>query len=228
MKKSAYSLIVLLCLCAFNLSCSPEHLGSSSFSSSLYEPNPNPDPVLRANAKAALESHCIDCHGTGGTNTKIFDSPGGSIDMDSLAQNSRYISIGEPDGSYLVRAIYTLPMPSQTPSNNFFTDPVEQKAIDDWVKDLGVLTGVDERVYFDEIEADILAPKCYSCHESGMPSFSDYDSVMATIVIPGNPDSALLRVVKSGEMPRNQPDLTPDEINRIESWIMNGALESAN
>lgn len=209
------------------VSCSPEHQGSGSFSSeSLYIPNPDPNPALRASAKAAFETHCVSCHGTGGSNTQLFNSPGGSIDMDALAQNTRYISIGQPDASFLIKAIYTIPMPAITPANNFFTDAGDQAAVEDWVADLGIISGAeDDRVFFSEVETKILAPKCYSCHESNIPSFSDYDSVLNTIVIPGNPDSALLRVTKSGEMPKNQPDLEPDEIALMEKWILGGALQ---
>lgn len=45
-----------------------------------------------------------------------------------------------------------------------------------------------------------------------------------TVMIPGKPsESLLLKMVASGEMPKSEKKLTPDQVNRIARWIEEGA-----
>jgi len=215
---------VVLILLVSAISCSPEHddsLGSPSTNGVVL--NPNPDPALAAAAEAVLGPKCLSCHGSSGTNQKFLKNSG-DVGLAELAVNTRYVSPGQHNLSLLVQRASdgTMPPGGLTPG--------EVQSIKDWVNDLA--TVVEEgpaAATFTEVETQILAPKCYSCHSSGSGgiTFSDYDSVVFTVVQPGSLDSRLYQatIKASNPMPQGGPELTNTELALLESWILNGALD---
>lgn len=207
------------------LSCSPEHDGvSNSPSLSGVTLNPNPDPLLKAAAENILGSRCISCHGSSGANQKFLltaSDPG----LDDLALNTRYVSPGQSNISMLAIRSADGSMPPGSPLNTS-----EAQAIADWIDDLAAVNNDGPpAATFSEIETQILTPKCYTCHTSGGGAstvmFSDYTSVLSTIVVPGNIDSAFYQSTArvSDPMPKNQTPLTTNELDMISSWILDGA-----
>ena len=209
----------------FFVSCSAEHDGASDFSSNETISNSDPDPALEAAAVNIFNNSCVTCH----NGSQVPDLRPSAIA--SLKNNILYINIGQGSESqlYLRMVNSGSPMP---PTG--LLPQSDADAIKTWIDDLGTAPDNpdDEPVAgrFSEIEANILTPKCYSCHETNDPIFQNYDDIRNLIVIPYNIDSALYTSITSGAsstgnvMPKNQPPLSQDEISTIESWIMNGAL----
>jgi mono/diheme cytochrome c family protein len=83
---------------------------------------------------------------------------------------------------------------------------------------------------FAEIQANILQPKCLTCHSSGAFTFTSYDSLMATgVVTAGNPlGSALFQQVAAGLMPQGKPPLASTDIQAVYDWIMAGATSGGS
>lgn len=213
--------LVILAICAAVISCSPEHDGESDLPSLVL--NPNPDPQLAAAAANVLGPKCISCHGSSGSDQRFLKTladPG----LDELAVNTRYVNPGLGDLSLLVQRVVDLSMPPGSPLNSG-----EIQTIKDWIDDLATVneTGPSAAT-FTQVETQILAPKCYTCHSSGSGgiTFSDYNSVRNTIVTPGTLDSALYQSTArvTNPMPTGGAPLTQNELALIESWIVNGAL----
>lgn len=79
---------------------------------------------------------------------------------------------------------------------------------------------------YSELNEKIFAPKCLSCHSSGSPNFSSYDSLVAgTSIVPGDPNGSLLyQQIVNGLMPKNNPLLSESDIQAVSAWILAGAL----
>lgn len=79
---------------------------------------------------------------------------------------------------------------------------------------------------FTYINANILQPKCVSCHgTSGGYSYANYTATLRSVV-PGNPNASLLYTeTASGSMPK-RTRLTTQEVDLIRSWIQAGALNN--
>ena len=106
--------ILLLCLLA---GCSASHDSALGFSSTdSFTLNPDQDPALRTAAQSVLTNRCNICHGPGGAFTQFFESDAGSVDMENLLENERYISIGDPENSFL----YTKTILQYDLHNNLF------------------------------------------------------------------------------------------------------------
>lgn len=231
------NLLIVLVLTLSLIGCSASHdsaLGLGSGDSFVI--NPNPDPILQSNAQTVLTNRCFSCHGPNGTNTPIFEDDNGSVDIDALATNTRYVSVGNPDSSYLYNAIFTVNMPAAPPSQTFITSSSEQRDIELWLEDIGIPDtsgggGSTSSATFSEVEAQVLTPFCYSCHASQFPVFTDFNSVRNTIALPNDPNSAFLRVIQSTDNMEVMPPppgqtLSPELISLVESWILNGAQDN--
>jgi uncharacterized membrane protein len=205
------------------ISCSPEHDGASNLpSSDGVVLNPNPDPLLASAAEGVLGPKCLSCHGSSGTNQKFLKNSG-DVGLSELSLNARYVSPGQSNISLLAIRASDGSMPPGGGLNSS-----EEQAIKDWIDDLATINNNGPApATFSEVETQILTPKCYTCHSggSGGITFSDYDSVLFSVVTPGDLGSRLYQatVRPTNPMPRNSTALTVDELALMESWILNGA-----
>ena len=90
-------------------------------------------------------------------------------------------------------------------------------------------------------EADvrpILKAHCFHCHGEGdelkgdldlrLRRFMDKKTDDGVVIVPGDPSgSALLKLIRSGDMPKGEKKLTARDIETIASWIAGGALTAA-
>ncbi len=217
------------------VSCSPSHDSALGLSSNdRFIPNPNPNEALKTAAQSVLTNSCFACHGPSGSNTRLFESDGSSIDMDALALNLNYVSIGNPGNSFLYNSIFEVGMPGTPPSETFFSDDSDQEAVFDWIADLGIPdpdAGDDDdgeplKATFDEVERLVLEPSCYSCHATSQPVFTNYISVVSTIAIPNSTASSFLTSMRSGSMPQGQAPIDDALIDLVEGWILDGAPDN--
>jgi uncharacterized membrane protein len=82
----------------------------------------------------------------------------------------------------------------------------------------------------------ILERRCAKCHGGDFPSeglnVQSYQSLLAgsqngSVIIPGDSSSSLLfEKVESGEMPKRGSDLTAEQLELIQQWIDEGALNN--
>jgi mono/diheme cytochrome c family protein len=91
----------------------------------------------------------------------------------------------------------------------------------------------DEALTFARLRAEVLAPRCFSCHSgataAGGLALNDREAMIAAgLVVPGKPETSLLYVVVANDaMPPGPAKLSPGEKARIHRWIALGALEHA-
>lgn len=78
---------------------------------------------------------------------------------------------------------------------------------------------------FAELDAQIFQPKCLSCHSSGSPNFSSYDTLMANGgVVANDPNqSSVYQQVAAKLMPKGGAALSSDDEKAIYDWIAAGA-----
>jgi mono/diheme cytochrome c family protein len=76
---------------------------------------------------------------------------------------------------------------------------------------------------------EIMEQKCYRCHGANGVAMKnvfvlDREKLLSSkAVIPGDPDSLLLRVTNSGAMPVGGPELSQEEKAALRDWVMRGA-----
>ena len=80
---------------------------------------------------------------------------------------------------------------------------------------------------YSSIRTNIITPRCMECHQEsvqeGGVDLSDYAKVKA-YTVPGTPDgSALYEALKSGEMPKDRPKLSAQELAAVREWIARGS-----
>jgi len=237
-KKLIYSAVLIIALTS--VSCSPSHDSALGLGSNdQFIPNPTPNEALKTAAQTVLTNSCFACHGPSGSNTPLFQSDGTSVDMDALALNTNYVSIGNPGNSFLYNSIFEVPMPGSPPADTFFSDGDDQEAVFDWIADLGIPdpnAGDDDdgggggadgaKATFDEVERLVLEPSCYDCHATSQPVFTNYISVVSTIAIPNSTASSFLTSMRSGSMPQGQAPIDDALIDLVESWILDGAPDN--
>ena len=88
---------------------------------------------------------------------------------------------------------------------------------------------------FPSINANILGPKCASCHSGAKVPHGIYldgykammeSNVFPPLIVPFEPEkSSLYKSILSGSMPKNAPKLSNTEITMIYDWIKAGAKE---
>jgi uncharacterized membrane protein len=98
------------------------------------------------------------------------------------------------------------------------------------------LTNAHNNISFQNEIQPILERRCAKCHGGDFPSeglsVESYQSLMAgsqngPVIIPGDSSSSLLfEKVESGEMPKRGSDLTAQQIELIQQWIDEGALNN--
>jgi len=80
--------------------------------------------------------------------------------------------------------------------------------------------------------APLLVSKCGRCHiqkSSGDFSMANFSSLLkgptnaGTVVVPGDSSSRLIEVIQTGDMPRGSGKVSPQELELLEKWILNGA-----
>src|SRR5947209_14547646 len=75
----------------------------------------------------------------------------------------------------------------------------------------------------------VMAERCFQCHGQNGKANKDIfvlnreRLLAARVVIPGDINSPLLRLVESGAMPMGQTRLTDEEIAVLRVWVLNGA-----
>ncbi len=95
---------------------------------------------------------------------------------------------------------------------------------------------VHENVSFKHEILPILEAGCAKCHGGEFPSeglsMESYETLLAgsqsgQVIIPGDANSSLLfEKIESGEMPKRGSDLTAEQIQLIQQWIDEGALNN--
>jgi len=91
-------------------------------------------------------------------------------------------------------------------------------------------------VSFSNDVLPIFRSRCSSCHSGEQArkglSLMSYESIMAgstggAVIIPGDANGSLLvQLVSGGQMPKQGPKLTPEQIQIIIDWIIAGALNN--
>src|SRR5215468_4386300 len=90
-------------------------------------------------------------------------------------------------------------------------------------------TAVAQSVSEAQRAREILERKCFRCHGANgvaMKNVFVLDRerlVSSRTVIPGDPDSLLLRMTNSGAMPVGGPELSQEEKAGLRDWVMRGA-----
>ena len=80
-----------------------------------------------------------------------------------------------------------------------------------------------------ETARHILSERCFRCHgANGVAAENifvlDRERLLATgVIIAGDPDSRLLRMVETGAMPMGGPPLSAEDQNALRNWILAGA-----
>lgn len=76
----------------------------------------------------------------------------------------------------------------------------------------------------------VLIKRCSPCHGTGSPGFKgvfvdDYRRLVGPdkAVVPGNPNSKLLEMVRTGRMPLGGEKLPEEEIQLLQAWVLRGA-----
>lgn len=200
-------------------------------------------------AKAILETRCLSCHGAGGLGgiSNINDLPslvsrglivpgdpnqspliqsvesgrmpvGGSLSLQELATLRNWVANystagSSPGGSTGGPTIGSTPTPSPTSTPSAQASPTP--------------TPPPLTASYSAIQANILTPRCVSCHGSGLSGGGyRYDSYAATklSVKPFDANnSKLYTEVFTGKMPKGTAKLTASEIQMIANWINAGA-----
>lgn len=89
-------------------------------------------------------------------------------------------------------------------------------------------------VTFERDIRPILKAHCFHCHGEGEKAKGGVDlrlrrlmlgrSDSGTVLVPGKPDeSQLIHMVESGEMPKGEKKLTPEQIQKLRRWVETGA-----
>lgn len=95
---------------------------------------------------------------------------------------------------------------------------------------------VHKNVSFKNEIQPILEQRCIKCHGGEFPTegltMETYESLISgsqngQVITPGDSSNSLLfEKVESGEMPKRGPDLTAEQIELIQQWINEGALNN--
>src|SRR5712671_6024351 len=87
---------------------------------------------------------------------------------------------------------------------------------------------------FEKDIRPILKAHCFDCHGEGEKLKGGLDLRLrrlmlkggddGPVIVPGKPEKSLLvKLVSSGEMPKREKKLTPEQVATIKSWIATGA-----
>jgi len=174
---------------------------------------PEPESHLHPNwinmHHEAFNPSCENCHTT--------DDPGGVSNTSFCSNSACHGSVFEYAGfdAPALREIILEQLPTPTP------EPTPPPPIE------GVVT-------YENTIGPMLSQRCSSCHGSSNAiqglDMTSYESLMAgsnngLVVIPGDPENSLLIQKQIGEQP-HFGQLTPEELELVIEWIVNGAPET--
>ena len=175
-----------------------------------------------------VTAQCGRCHGV--DQAPLFAVADAGTAHNSLI-NFGLVSLSNPASSRLVQKV-------QAGHQGFATALATdlQTQIKAWADQLAAVGGalpaptVVLTATFSSISTLILAPKCASCHGATRASegirYDTYSNTLRTVV-PRNPaGSELYKSVLNGSMPEMAPPLTPQELQVINKWISDGALNN--
>lgn len=197
-------------------------------------PMPAPAPpiagagTLETRAITILTNACFACHGTANA---------GGVNMINNAQHLVTVGLvipGNAAGSPLYSSISSGRMPPSGP-----LAAADVAVIAEWINagaraPAGALPPTPAPIplaaTYRSIQANILGPKCVSCHGAVQARagvrLDSYAAVLRTVSV-GNPNnSELFESVDDGDMPQGGPRLSNAELNAISQWIANGALNN--
>jgi mono/diheme cytochrome c family protein len=161
-----------------------------------------------------LDARCVLCHGSGGS---VQGSFGDILDVEKL-KASGYVVPGSPG----VSRLYTEIASGEMPPSGGLSD-AERDLIYRWIVALGTS---QKKIFFAEVNSQILVPHCVSCHgASGGISLETYAQVRTTL-LEGDPLGSLIYdAVVQERMPKNTTPLSADQKKLLFDWIKGGALE---
>lgn len=207
-------------------------IGGNSGSTSLSD--------LSAKSSQILATNCSSCHTATTGPSGIYDL----TDTNHLISSS-LIVVGQPDQSVIYQAISTGTMP---PGGGLSASDIA--TIHDWIVALGQSSGgptptpapgpsptpggptpapssTPTPVSFANLQSTILNAKCTGCHSGATPAgnhdLTTYANVMTVVNVSNPANSALYTAVTTGGMPKNAAPLSSLDVNKILTWIQQGA-----
>lgn len=117
---------------------------------------------------------------------------------------------GEPEKS----KIYKLVINGRMPKNYEPITSAELALVHDYILDLG---SPEPKVTFDQIQSEVLGPKCIKCHR-GMKE----ESGIQWGIVAGKPDeSKIYKAMANGSMPKQIKPVTDNELQLLHNYIKN-------
>ncbi len=175
--------------------------------------------------KPVLQQNCAVCHGA--AQVPMFAATDTASAHNTLF-TFKLVNMDDPSNSRLVTKI----MAGHQSKPVSVANDIEQ-GISDWVAAIGGgVMPVPLEATFTSIKANILTPKCLSCHSpsGSRPSvnYTDYSSTMSTgKVIAGNAlGSEIYKECASGSMPKGGTMLSVAELQALRDWIDAGAMNN--
>ncbi|HEX4926120.1 MAG TPA: c-type cytochrome domain-containing protein [Bdellovibrionales bacterium] len=177
-----------------------------------------------------INTNCNGCHGTAPGSGNVYD-----VTNVSHLVSTGLIVPGSPDTSPLFNTIAAGNMP---PTGSLAAADIE--TIRQWIID-GAQQGGGGPLptptpppplapSYQSIAANILVPKCVSCHRAGRSQggvrLDNYDDVRREVRVNNPASSPLYESIESGAMPEGGPVLPANEVAAVLQWIQNGALNN--
>lgn len=200
-----------------------------------------PTPSFQSISSTTLERKCVVCHNSA--------KPRGKVDLSSFegllqspGNKHKPVVAGNPEASGLFLELHEGKMP---PTPRLFNEE-ELAALYTWIKNgaLEVTPGAlpqpvpgapnPPQPTYEWLSRNLLNRRCGSCHgipyKVGNIDFTSYATLMDSPgifkkpVVPGNPEeSAIYDEPFNQRMPPPRHEVTPDEVDLIRLWILQGA-----
>ena len=188
------------------------------------------DAALKTQAMRVLQVNCAGCHqaDTAGGITKIMD-------VDHIVSTGLVV-MKDPAQGRLMGSIGAGTMPAS--GSRLALSAADRQTLTSWISSMSLVpvgssgTGAMPlptlAPTFQSISANILIPKCISCHgaaraESGI-RYDSYAATVNSVSVNNANASKLYTVCKSGSMPdRPFGSLSSNELAAISMWINTGA-----
>jgi len=192
-------------------------------------------------AMTILQQNCISCH-------TASSGPGGVYDLaniDGLISNALLVS-GNPSQSPIYLAVANGTMPPTGPLSQ-----ADQVILQKWILAGGIVvtatptplptpvvsgtptpspSPTQALVTFTTLSNEILQPSCVSCHSTsnreGGYAFDTYANVIEFVYLSNLGASPLYTSTKSGAMPLNATALNGQQMELLEAWLQQGALNN--
>ena len=198
-------------------------------SSAQAKPPAGTSPTVRfeSDILPIFKASCVQCHNPE-SNAKRLDL----TSLDSVMKGSEsgpVVITGDPTGSLLYKVIQSGAMPKGA-------KPLATEQLDlirQWIA-----AGESLPITFQTSVEAIFKGNCVKCHGSETRKksmdLSTYAGVMkgsesGPVIVPGDPESSLAyKKIRVGEMPKDGPPLSKEQIKAVRDWISAGALLSSN